>query len=250
MASQFGEGDLGIVNYALTLEYLETAFYNDAARSGLFKGDDLALIKHIARHRAAARRRAHRDGEEARRPAGQGAEGRVPAQGPEVGPEAGGDGREPRRRRLPRPGGEHRVARHPRGGALDPLGRGAPRGGAQRAHRRGADARTGRSPRPPTCRKSSTRCSRSSSRRGERKETTINEFGTREDRGRGPQPQHAADARRARRGCALRHRGGHAAGPAGVRAGLDGRHRHPQLRAHARVPRGRLLRGRREDARA
>jgi rubrerythrin len=48
MASQFGEGDLGIVNYALTLEYLETAFYNDAARSGLFKGDDLALIKHIA----------------------------------------------------------------------------------------------------------------------------------------------------------------------------------------------------------
>ena len=47
-ASQFGEGDLGIVNYALTLEYLETAFYNDAAKSGLFKGDDLALIKHIA----------------------------------------------------------------------------------------------------------------------------------------------------------------------------------------------------------
>ena len=47
-AAQFGEGDLGIVNYALTLEYLETAFYDDAARSGLFKGDDLALIKHIA----------------------------------------------------------------------------------------------------------------------------------------------------------------------------------------------------------
>jgi rubrerythrin len=47
MASQFGEGDLGIVNYALTLEYLETAFYNDVAASGLFKGDDLALIKGI-----------------------------------------------------------------------------------------------------------------------------------------------------------------------------------------------------------
>jgi rubrerythrin len=47
-ASQFGEGDLGIVNYALTLEYLETAFYNDVAKSGLFKGDDLALIKFIA----------------------------------------------------------------------------------------------------------------------------------------------------------------------------------------------------------
>ncbi len=47
VASQFGEGDLGIVNYALTLEYLETAFYNDAAASGLFKGDSLALIKQI-----------------------------------------------------------------------------------------------------------------------------------------------------------------------------------------------------------
>jgi rubrerythrin len=47
-SSQFGEGDLGIVNYALTLEYLETAFYNDVAKSGLFKGDDLALIKSIA----------------------------------------------------------------------------------------------------------------------------------------------------------------------------------------------------------
>jgi hypothetical protein len=47
MASQFGEGDLGIVNYALTLEYLEAAFYADVAKSGLFKGDDLALIEAI-----------------------------------------------------------------------------------------------------------------------------------------------------------------------------------------------------------
>ncbi|MGH8573698.1 MAG: ferritin-like domain-containing protein, partial [Gammaproteobacteria bacterium] len=46
-ASQFGEGDLGIVNYALTLEYLEAAFYDDVAKSGLFKGSDLALIKQI-----------------------------------------------------------------------------------------------------------------------------------------------------------------------------------------------------------
>jgi hypothetical protein len=46
-SSQFGEGDLGIVNYALTLEYLETAFYTDVAKSGLFKGDQLALIKGI-----------------------------------------------------------------------------------------------------------------------------------------------------------------------------------------------------------
>ncbi len=43
--AQFGKGDVGILNYALTLEYLETAFYADVARSGLFKGSDLATIK-------------------------------------------------------------------------------------------------------------------------------------------------------------------------------------------------------------
>ena len=47
MASQFGEGDIGIVNYALTLEYLEADFYDQVAKSGLFKGDDLALIEAI-----------------------------------------------------------------------------------------------------------------------------------------------------------------------------------------------------------
>jgi Pyruvate/2-oxoacid:ferredoxin oxidoreductase gamma subunit len=41
----FGKGDLGIVNYALTLEYLEAAFYADVAKSGLFKGDQLTLLK-------------------------------------------------------------------------------------------------------------------------------------------------------------------------------------------------------------
>ena len=42
---QFGKGDLGIVNYALTLEYLEAAFYDDVTKSGLFKGDQLTLLK-------------------------------------------------------------------------------------------------------------------------------------------------------------------------------------------------------------
>jgi hypothetical protein len=45
--AQFGEGDLGIVNYALTLEYVEAAFYADVIRSGLFKGADLELIRSI-----------------------------------------------------------------------------------------------------------------------------------------------------------------------------------------------------------
>jgi rubrerythrin len=42
---QFGKGDLGIANYALTLEYLETQFYNDAAESGMLKGKTLELAK-------------------------------------------------------------------------------------------------------------------------------------------------------------------------------------------------------------
>src|SRR3954471_4776959 len=44
-ADTFGKGDLGILNYALTLEYLETAFYQDVVASGLFKGSDLSTIK-------------------------------------------------------------------------------------------------------------------------------------------------------------------------------------------------------------
>ena len=42
---QFGKGDLGIANYALTLEFLETQFYNDAAESGMLKGKILELAK-------------------------------------------------------------------------------------------------------------------------------------------------------------------------------------------------------------
>jgi rubrerythrin len=38
-------GDLGILNYALTLEYLETAFYEKVVASGFFSGKVGALIK-------------------------------------------------------------------------------------------------------------------------------------------------------------------------------------------------------------
>jgi len=43
-------GDLAIVNYALTLEYLEAAFYAAAIDSGLFKGAELEAIKIIGDH--------------------------------------------------------------------------------------------------------------------------------------------------------------------------------------------------------
>lgn len=49
---EFGKGDVGILNYALTLEYLETAFYADVTRSGLFKGSDLATIEKFGKEEA------------------------------------------------------------------------------------------------------------------------------------------------------------------------------------------------------
>lgn len=46
-------GDIGIVNYALTLEYLEADFYRKVIASGLFKGASQDLIKMIGEHEAA-----------------------------------------------------------------------------------------------------------------------------------------------------------------------------------------------------
>ncbi len=40
-----GSGDLGIVNYALTLEYLESEFYARVIRRKLFSGKNLSVIK-------------------------------------------------------------------------------------------------------------------------------------------------------------------------------------------------------------
>jgi rubrerythrin len=50
--AEFGKGDVGILNYALTLEYLETAFYKDVVASGLFKGSDLAAIRKFGQEEA------------------------------------------------------------------------------------------------------------------------------------------------------------------------------------------------------
>src|ERR1700761_3537373 len=42
---EFGKGDIGILNYALTLEYLEAGFYKEVAKSGLFKGEELKALE-------------------------------------------------------------------------------------------------------------------------------------------------------------------------------------------------------------
>jgi rubrerythrin len=49
-AEQGGGGDLEIVNYALTLEFLEADFYDQVEQSGIFKGAELDLIKTIGQH--------------------------------------------------------------------------------------------------------------------------------------------------------------------------------------------------------
>jgi Ferritin-like domain len=46
-------GDLGIVNYALTLEYLESQFYADVVKSGLFSGKTLSVLKSFGEEEAA-----------------------------------------------------------------------------------------------------------------------------------------------------------------------------------------------------
>jgi len=51
-ASSSGTGDVAILNYALTLEYLETAFYEKVIAAGLFKGKVGSLIKDFGHQEA------------------------------------------------------------------------------------------------------------------------------------------------------------------------------------------------------
>jgi hypothetical protein len=76
MSSSTGAtSDLDIVNYALTLEYLETQFYADVVKSGLFKGHTLSVLKSFgaeeAQHVIALHKAAMSMGKPAAKPTGK-----------------------------------------------------------------------------------------------------------------------------------------------------------------------------------
>jgi hypothetical protein len=70
-----GSGDLAIVNYALTLEYLEAQFYAKVGKSGLFHGKTLSVLKTFgmeeAEHVAALKKVASSLGTPAKEPVGK-----------------------------------------------------------------------------------------------------------------------------------------------------------------------------------
>jgi hypothetical protein len=74
-SSSTGTSDLDIVNYALTLEYLETQFYADVVKSGLFKGTTLSVLKSFgaeeAQHVVALHKAAMSMGKPAAKPMGK-----------------------------------------------------------------------------------------------------------------------------------------------------------------------------------
>ena len=75
-----GGGDVGILNFALTLEYLESSFYEEAKRRAGASGELKSLIDLIGRDEDEHVEGADGDDQEARRQARGGAEIRLPLQ--------------------------------------------------------------------------------------------------------------------------------------------------------------------------
>ena len=131
--AQFGKGDIGILNYALTLEYLEAAFYKEVAKSGLFKGEELAVLKMFGAEEQQHVEALHGTvqklgGKPAPEPKSE-----FPLENAKSVAELAGTVENLGAAAYLGQAGEHRKPGSARGGPLDPQRRGAPRGDPEHA---------------------------------------------------------------------------------------------------------------------
>ena len=133
--SSFGKGDIGILNYALTLEYLEAAFYNEVTANNLKLSPRSKIFlqtvtrdenKHVTFLRTALGSKA------AKKPKFDFGSA---TKTPEAFQKDGADPREHGRPRLPRAGRQHQEQDVPGRGRLDPDDRGPSRGDHRRDQR-------------------------------------------------------------------------------------------------------------------
>ena len=115
----FGAGDIGILNYALTLEYLESSFFNEATSAGKITDPALKQLLRTVTQDENAHVKLLK--EAARSPRDQEAEVRLPGHSQPPGQSRRHDlrARKHRRARISRSGPEHPVRQGPAHGGVD-----------------------------------------------------------------------------------------------------------------------------------